>query len=150
MLRNFESNLKSQMAGSASTLIFLAAIVALGWALLQYLIIAKIPVRSYDDVNDETPLAQGSTSGRLKEIYEAIYVGAQSFLIAEYTICLYFVIIFGAIVFALVFYGTGYDFTQGFFTALSFVLGALTSILSGYLGMKVAVFSSKFMSLKSV
>lgn len=36
----------------------------------------------------------------------------------------------------------GQNITEGLFTTLSFVLGAFTSIASGYIGMKVAVFSN--------
>jgi len=131
------------MFTSASSIIFLAGIVALLWALVQFSIIKAIPVRSADEATDETPITQGSgVTARLNEIYEAIYVGAESFLRAEYAICFAFVALFGTVVFVLIFWGTGWDFYQGFFTALSFVLGAITSMASGYLGMKVAVFSN--------
>jgi len=132
---------------SASTLIFASGIVALVWALIQYLTIAKIKVQSAEGANDETRLVGGTsnadkTTDRLQTIYEAIYTGAESFLRAEYTICMYFIVVFGLVVFFLVFWGTGWDFFRGFFTAASFVLGAVTSIVSGYLGMKVAVFAN--------
>merc|ERR1712238_245214 len=39
-------------------------------------------------------------------------------------------------------WGTGWDLTRGLFTVISFILGALTSMVSGYLGMKVAVYSN--------
>ena len=39
---------------------------------------------------------------KLYEIYNAISVGATAFLSAEYTICLYFIIIFGALVRSLI------------------------------------------------
>jgi len=133
---------------SATAIIFSACAIALVWALMQFLIIKKIPVRSAELGSDETYLTGAgngnaeATTERLNEIYTAIYEGAESFLKAEYTICLYFIIIFGAVVFGLVLYGTGYDFTRGSFTAISFILGAFTSIISGYLGMKVAVYSN--------
>lgn len=83
-----------------------------------------------------------ATTDRLNEIYEAIFEGAESFLRAEYSVCALFVAVFAGIIFTLIFWGTGWDFTRAFLTALSFVLGALTSMASGYLGMKVAVFSN--------
>jgi len=143
LLTDTPSSTTSQMFTSASSIIFLAGIVALLWALVQFSIIKAIPVRSADEATDETPITQGSgVTARLNEIYEAIYVGAESFLRAEYAICFAFVALFGTVVFVLIFWGTGWDFYQGFFTALSFVLGAITSMASGYLGMKVAVFSN--------
>ena len=39
-------------------------------------------------------------------------------------------------------WGTGWNVARGVFTALSFLLGAFTSMASGYLGMKVAVYSN--------
>uniref|UniRef100_A0A7S4WEQ3 H(+)-exporting diphosphatase n=1 Tax=Ditylum brightwellii TaxID=49249 RepID=A0A7S4WEQ3_9STRA len=130
----------------ATSVIFGSGIIALVWALIQYSLVAKIPVQSNSGVGESAGLVSGSdneaTTRRLIEIYEAIYEGAESFLRAEYTICAYFVVVFGAIIFALVSWGTGWDMQRGLFTALSFVLGAVTSIVSGYLGMKVAVFSN--------
>ena len=60
------------------------------WALIQFLLISRIPVRS-EGISDSTGLVSGSndeaTTRRLTEIYTAIYEGAESFLRAEYTIC---------------------------------------------------------------
>jgi inorganic pyrophosphatase len=130
---------------NATAIIITAALVAMAWALLQFLVISRIPVRS-EGVSDSTGLVSGTndeaTTRRLSEIYEAIYDGAESFLRAEYTICAWFVALFAIVIFVLVSWGTQWDFARGLFTALSFVLGACTSILSGYLGMKVAVYSN--------
>uniref|UniRef100_A0A7S3VB22 H(+)-exporting diphosphatase n=1 Tax=Chaetoceros debilis TaxID=122233 RepID=A0A7S3VB22_9STRA len=132
---------------SATTVIFGAAILALVWALLQFLIIARIPVQSNGaGVSEETGLVSSTdseaTTARLIEIYEAIYEGAESFLRAEYSVCALFVICFAAVIFVLISWGTGWDTARGFFTSFSFVLGAITSMASGYLGMKVAVYSN--------
>jgi len=76
----------------------------------------------------------------LREVHSAISEGAEAFLRAEYTICAYFVVGFGAVIFFLISWGQ--NFNLGALTTLSFVLGALTSIASGYIGMKVAVYSN--------
>lgn len=70
------------------------------------------------------------------QIYEAIRRGADAFLSAEYTICCIFIVVFGAVVFFLVGIGQS-SWIEGAFTTASFVLGAVTSILAGYIGMKV-------------
>lgn len=131
---------------SATTVIVGAALIALLWAGLQYLIIARIPIKSNEGISDSSSLVRGetgeSTTKRLVEIYSAIFEGAESFLRAEYSVCALFVGIFAAVIFFLISWGTGWDSVRGFLTALSFVLGALTSMASGYLGMKVAVFSN--------
>eukprot|EP00536_Pseudo-nitzschia_multiseries_P015391 jgi/Psemu1/327882/estExt_fgenesh1_pg.C_8750007 len=131
----------------ATGLIFGSAIVAMLWAYLQFKVIAKIPVESSAGSGEEEGLAESGTdhvvaTQRLKEIYEAIYEGAESFLRAEYTVCFWFVICFAVLIFVLVSWGTGWDLSRGSFTAISFLLGAFTSMASGYLGMKVAVFSN--------
>jgi inorganic pyrophosphatase len=113
--------------------------------LLQFLIVARIPVQS-EGTSEETGLVSSSnsdyTTRRLIEIYTAIYEGAESFLRAEYSVCTLFVVVFSVVIFFLVSWGTGWDSARGFLTSLSFVLGAATSMASGYLGMKVAVFSN--------
>jgi H(+)-translocating pyrophosphatase len=77
----------------------------------------------------------------MKEIHGAISTGAAAFLRAEYSICVIFVIIFAPIVYFLISWGSNSS-TEGFLTSLAFVLGALTSICCGYIGMKIAVFSN--------
>uniref|UniRef100_A0A7S2RKF2 H(+)-exporting diphosphatase n=1 Tax=Eucampia antarctica TaxID=49252 RepID=A0A7S2RKF2_9STRA len=134
------------MTFSASAVIFGAAILGLVWALLQFMIIARIPVVS-QQIGEGSCLKMktqniADTTNRLVEIYTAIYEGAESFLRAEYTVCLYFIIAFSVIILLLVSWGTDWDYARGGLTMLSFILGAGTSIVSGYLGMKVAVFSN--------
>ena len=88
---------------------------------------------------------------RLIRIYKDIRLGAQSFLFAEYKLCTIFIVIFGAIIFfltsripneQLIDHQTKVDWQVGGYTALAFVVGAFTSIISGYLGMSVAVYSN--------
>ena len=116
---------------TATAIILSSAVLGMAWALVQFLIISRIPVKS-EGVSDSTGLVSGSndeaTTRRLTEIYTAIYEGAESFLRAEYKICAWFILAFSIIIFVLVSWGTGWDFARGLFTALSFILGACTSI----------------------
>ena len=120
---------------TASTVILGAAALGMAWAVLQFLLIARIPVRS-EGVSDSTGLVSGSndeaTTRRLVEIYTAIYEGAESFLRAEYTICAWFILVFSVVIFVLISWGTDWDFARGLFTSLSFILGACTSIREYY------------------
>lgn len=110
--------------------------------------IAQIPVESHTRSSESQPLTSGGGQGdaqttqRLQEIYQAIYEGAESFLRAEYAVCFWFIIIFSVIILVLVGWANDWNVSRGVFTALSFLLGALTSMASGYLGMKVAVFAN--------
>lgn len=84
--------------------------------------------------NDEKELA-------IVDIHGAIEQGAKSFLWAEYKICFMFIIVFGTIVFLLV--GSSADsWWQGAFSFVAFAVGGTTSILSGYIGMLVAVYAN--------
>ena len=76
----------------------------------------------------------------LNEIYEAIRTGAAAFLYAEYSICTGFAVVFSFVILSLVSWGQ--SALEGKLTAFAFVLGAVTSMISGYLGMQVAVFSN--------
>jgi H+-translocating diphosphatase len=136
-------NIKSWQL-SATGIIILAGVVGLAWAYSNFSLIAQIPVVSVGASDEATPLtASGEDKTvRLNEIYEAIYEGAESFLRAEYKVCFIFISVFSVLIFVLVSWGTGWNYARGGFTAISFLLGALTSMGSGYLGMKVAVFSN--------
>lgn len=80
--------------------------------------IAKIKIESNEFVDDATSLVRGdkesATTARLNEIYTAIFEGAESFLRAEYTVCGYFVAIFATVIFCLISWGTGWNYTRGF------------------------------------
>merc|ERR1719178_39524 len=136
---------------SSDYLIVAASLVAIVWALIQFYTISRIALKSGGDAATDSLTSNAHTgksdaTERLTEIYLAIYDGAESFLRAEYTICTYFIIGFGLLVFFLVSWGNsssdGWGWKEGGFTALSFVLGGLTSMVSGYIGMKVAVYSN--------
>lgn len=126
-------------------MIILSGIIALVWAFVQFLMISRIDIKA-TGASETSALSGGTnddaTTARLIEIYTAIYEGAESFLKAEYYVCFWFVSAFSILVLVLVMWGTGWDVARGVFTALSFLLGAATSMASGYLGMKVAVFSN--------
>jgi len=121
-------------------------------AAIQFWTISRIPLKSAGDSASDSLTTNAHTgksdqTEKLIEIYTAIYDGAESFLRAEYTICTYFVIIFGALIFFLISWGNktaggAWGWQEGGYTTISFVLGAVTSMLSGYLGMKVAVYSN--------
>jgi inorganic pyrophosphatase len=127
-------------------LILIAGLVGLIWAYSQFYLISRIEVVSQHENGEGQPLMSGEgdeeKTARLREIYQSIYEGAESFLRAEYYVCFWFVAVFAVLVLVLVTWGTGWNWVRGTFTAISFLLGAFTSMASGYLGMKVAVFSN--------
>ena len=66
---------------------------------------------------------------QLRELYEAIKLGANSFLTSEYKMCTIFVVVVAPLIALLLQNGT--------FSAVAFVVGALTSMISGWIGMCV-------------
>lgn len=74
---------------------------------------------------------------RMKEIAHAIHEGAMAFLFAEYRILGVFVLALAGIIFV------AGQFTEGAAslqpeTAIAFIIGALCSVLAGYIGMNIA------------
>jgi H+-translocating diphosphatase len=126
--------------------IFIIGIGAVVWAIINSYIISLTPVQSAQGFSQIAKGEAGSGGDRatqtalLIEIYEAIRAGAQAFLVAEYKICVIFCIFFFAVIVGLVSWGE--NSTQGGLTGIAFALGAITSILSGYIGMTVAVYSN--------
>jgi H(+)-translocating pyrophosphatase len=125
--------------GATDCVIYIIAAGAVFWALINFYIISLTKVKANGDNKGDAESLQKQTS-LLIEIYEAIRSGARAFLMEEYKICFVFCFVFAAIIIGLVTWGqTRHD---GALTALAFGLGALTSILSGYIGMTVAVYSN--------
>lgn len=118
--------------------IILCGVIGILFSLFQFRRVSKVGLGGSKLLQEENE--------RMMQIYEAIREGADSFLKAEYKVCSIFIVFFGALVFVLTSYTSNenkrWNFTVGAFTALSFVLGAVTSMLSGYIGMKVAVYSN--------
>ena len=75
---------------------------------------------------------------KLKKIHSAIAEGANAFLVQEYKFMLLFIVVFGSVVFFAVDDPKTADINEGLYTLFSFVFGCLISILSGYIGMKIA------------
>lgn len=132
--------------GPAVGIIVAGGVFGLLFALFQLYHVAKIEVEPGKRAEGYSNMEDGSdTNSKLKlyEVYLAIQDGAKAFLAAEYVLCGIFVVVFGAIVFVLTSNTPdGFNMLIGGCTAASFVVGALTSIVSGYAGMMVAVYSN--------
>ena len=74
---------------------------------------------------------------KMQEIAGAIEEGAMAFLKREYKIIGWFIVIMGAIIFLFLDHPAT-EFNEAPWTALAFVIGSVTSILAGYIGMKIA------------
>ena len=70
----------------------------------------------------------------MSEIAKLIQDGASTFLSEEYFYTVIFILFFAVVIFL-----TAEEEPMRPFTTVPFLLGALTSILSGYIGMQIAV-----------
>ena len=123
----------------ADAFIFITAIIGMIFAWFQYKLVARVSLTGGSDTLSNS----GLDTSKLIGIYDAIREGADSFLRAEYTICAYFIASFGVVVLLMTSYvEKKFQIDQGGLTAISFVAGGLTSIVSGLIGMKVAVFAN--------
>jgi inorganic pyrophosphatase len=80
-------------------------------------------------------------------ISNAISDGANAFLFKEYQYMTVFIVLFSAIL--LVLLGFLHTWDNAIFTVIAFVLGSITSILAGYIGMRIAVFSNSRTAVKA-
>jgi len=98
---------------------------------------------------------------RLIEIWGFVQEGAESFLKAQYTLCIQFTLGFALVVLLLCSSSTKLSsdgtqiehtwlWTTGFLTSVSFMVGAFTSILAGYIGMTVAVYANARVTVEAV
>ena len=93
--------------------------------------------------DDETAALDGAMVGlgKIPGIHEKIDIGARAFLRAEYGICCAFLACFAVIIFVLT-SASGSGSKVALCTTMSFLIGGCTSLLSGYVGMTVAVYSN--------
>jgi Na+/H+-translocating membrane pyrophosphatase len=116
-------------------------IIGLLFALFLFYTVSQVSLDSTDESQSSADAqASKDSDEELRLIYEIVQKGAQSFLWAEYQICFIFILAFGTLTFFLTSRvadadGHGqWEWQIGALTTLSFVVGGLTSILSGYIG----------------
>lgn len=125
-------------------IIYASAALALVWAFLNALSINAIKISNSSEQDEERGrLVQSQEKlDILLEIKDKISDGANAFLFKEYSIMTLFILVFGLIVFAVVdIYGQEHIKFRCYAT-MSFVVGSFTSILCGYIGMRIAVVSN--------
>lgn len=116
------------MAGS-TLIIILLSLFGLGTAFFYMKKVSSIPIDL--GLNQEE-------SAKLKSIHGAIAEGAMAFLKQEYKVMAVFMIGFAIVITLLIDDQHTPDVSEGLWTAIAFLFGAVISILSGYIGMKVA------------
>jgi K(+)-stimulated pyrophosphate-energized sodium pump len=110
-------------------LIFILSLLGLGIAFYYMKKVNSIPLDLGLDAEE---------SSRLKTIHGAIAEGAMAFLKQEYRYLAVFMVAFALVIAVLIDDTHTEGVHEGIYTAISFLFGALISIISGYIGMKVA------------
>ncbi|KAJ8598593.1 hypothetical protein CTAYLR_001682 [Chrysophaeum taylorii] len=119
-----------------NTFICVSALIGLAWALLNFAIIQKTTLKGGGGPSSALQGLVGGL-GKVEGIHATIELGAKSFLKAEYSICVAFLLCFAVLL--LVLTSLGSTLEDGFYTTIAFLVGGFTSILSGLVGMMVAV-----------
>ena len=114
----------------AITLILALSLFGLATAFYYSTSVRKIPI--------DMGVEDTGTKQRLAKISTAIAAGAMAFLKQEYKFMAIFIVVFAAIIAALIDdHHTSYV-NEGVYTAVAFIFGAIISIASGFIGMKIA------------
>lgn len=128
-------------------LLFGAVLLGLVWTVFNTLSVLCITVKSNvtsslldaDNGSDASDKKMDSIES-LKDIGGKISRGANAFLFQEYKVMLIFVVLFSGVVFLLVdYFGQTGDKVIRFYGTIAYIVGSLTSILCGYIGMRIAV-----------
>jgi len=121
---------------TVDTLIWAPAVLGILWSAKEWVSVGSVKINGHP----EKLAAQDANSKKaaediveeMKKIAQTIQEGAMSFLFAEYTYMAVYIVLFS--IFLVYFTGTA--------TIVAFVVGAVTSIVCGWIGMRIAVFTN--------
>lgn len=111
--------------------LFLPPTIGLIFSIIECIWVSNINIKGPEDKVEKLEDGDNPVE-KMKEIASYIAVGANAFLKKEFQYLAVFIIVFSILL----------GFFVNTFTAVSFVLGCLTSILCGYIGMKIAVYAN--------
>jgi len=112
------------------------AIIAIFAALSA--IMAIIKTKQVVGISIDAGAETAEESSKLRKIHGAIADGAMSFLMQSYKAMGVFVVVFAVLIAAVIDDPHTTGVYEGIPTAISFVFGCLTSVLAGFIGMKIA------------
>ena len=124
--------------GTAYAILIPTAIVGILYSIFNYWMVAKVdPLKEGEAALADQEFGENKNA-LMVDIGDRISKGANEFLFQEYRFLTVFLIVFAAIILGMV------DCTDGFkaYTTIAFLIGSITSIISGYIGMKIATFSN--------
>jgi len=119
---------------ATDALIVLPCVAGLAWSVKECVYLKNVKLDGHRGVlmkSDSLGEDTAKILSTMKEIAGYIQEGATAFLFKEYQYMMVYVVVFSALLF---FVNAG--------TVAAFVVGSLTSILAGYIGMKIAVYTN--------
>ncbi|KAG0479998.1 hypothetical protein HPP92_010856 [Vanilla planifolia] len=156
-------------------LIPVAAVIGIAFALIQWVLVSKVKLtpgavplsnkNGYEELLEEEGVSEDDVVFKCAEIQSAISEGATSFLFTEYQYVGIFMVAFAILIF--LFLGSVEGFStkeqtctyskdtckpalfNAIFSTVAFLLGAVTSLVSGFLGMKIATFANARTTLEA-
>lgn len=129
---------------SSILVIICCCLAGLTWAIINAFQLSKVKIQtssnlseSYNKFQNEDESDNNQKNNLLLEVASYIERGSQAFLQQEYIYIGMFVVFMAFVIFFAVEQKIGQ-----MWTTIAFLLGCVTSIVSGYIGMRVAVFSN--------
>jgi Na+/H+-translocating membrane pyrophosphatase len=121
---------------SVDALIVVPCIVGLAVSAYQWIAVSRVKIDGHPNILAKNDAAQQKKNAvivsEMTKIAKTIQQGAMSFLMAEYTYMAVYIVLFSGILVAF----TGWP------TTVAFVVGAITSIFCGWIGMSIAVYTN--------
>ena len=111
-------------------IILASSLLAIIFGLFNVYKVMSVKVNGQDQKDDIEMQARSNIESQMMEIAQLIQDGASTFLREEYAYTFLFIVLFGIVILA-----TAEQEPFRPYTTLPFFLGALTSTLSGYIGM---------------
>ncbi len=129
-------------ACTEAIIIYASSLLAVFWALYNALAIRRIKIGDSAGDDEEGHSLNDSEVKMLLNIGDKISRGANSFLFQEYSIMAVFIVFFSLVVLFIVDI-FGQEFVAfRFYATAAYIIGAATSILCGFIGMRIAVISN--------
>lgn len=135
--------------GAAIAIIYVSCVIGFAWAAYNASAVMSIKVEQGDDTNEA--LKDKNIAG-LVDIGTKISNGANAFLKQEYTVMTIFFLVFSIVVFVLVDILSQEEGHRSFrlYATISYIIGAITSIVCGLIGMKIAVAANFRTTFKAI
>jgi len=117
---------------TVTSLIIAPALIGLAWSAKEAWAVSKVKIDGHPDIIVLQKADNADIVQQMKTIAKTISEGAVSFLMAEYLYMAVYIVFFSGVLM----------FFTDWETTVSFIIGAITSILCGWIGMQIAVYTN--------